>query len=72
MRDCSRTRASCWEKETSRHACIFINEESGSMCGSVLSKKYRPSQIPSGGLDIPLSLYCKVLDRHPFKDEIIY
>ena len=43
-------------REISRHVYFFIKEEGGKVYGSVLSKKYRPSPIPAGGLEIPLTL----------------
>ena len=43
-------------REVSRHVYFFIKEEGGRVDGSVLSTSYRPSPIPSGGLEIPLIL----------------
>ena len=42
-------------KEISRVVYFFI-KEGGKVDGDVLSVKYRPSPIPSGGLEIPLML----------------
>ena len=41
-------------REISRHVYYFIKTEGGFVNGSVISTKYRPSPIPSGGLEIPL------------------
>ena len=43
-------------REVSRHCYYFIKDEGGRVDGSVLSTNYRPSPIPSGGLEIPLIL----------------
>ena len=46
-------------REISRHVYFFIKKEGGWITGSVFSVKYRPSPIPSGGLEIPLLLkFC--------------
>ena len=46
-------------REISRHVYFFIKKEGGLITRSVLSVKYRPSPIPSGGLEIPLLLkFC--------------
>lgn len=47
-------------REISRHCYFFMTEEGGKIDGHVLSTAYRPSPIPSGGLEIPLLLrfYC--------------
>lgn len=44
-------------REISRHVYFFIKEEAGKVYGSVLSTNYRPSPIPAGGLEIPLTLH---------------
>ena len=36
-------------KEVSGHTYFYIKEEGGRIDGSALSKRYRPSPIPSGG-----------------------
>ena len=46
-------------REISRHVYFFIKTEGGSVNGNVLSVKYQPSPIPSGGLEIPLMLTFK-------------
>ena len=46
-------------REISRHVYFFIKTEGGSVNGKVLSVKYRPSLIPSSGLEIPLMLTFK-------------
>ena len=46
-------------RDISRHIYFFIKTEDGSVSGKVLSVKYRPSPIPSGGLEIPLMLTFK-------------
>ena len=43
-------------REISRHTYFYIKEEGGRKDGSVLSTRYRPSPIPSGGLEIPLMM----------------
>ena len=43
-------------REISRHVYYFIKEEGGHVDGTVLSLQYRPSPIPTGGLEIPLML----------------
>ena len=43
-------------REVSRHTYFYIKEEGGRIDGSVLSTRYRPSPIPSGGLEIPLMM----------------
>ena len=46
-------------REVSRRAYFYIKEEGGRIDGSVLSTHYRPSPIPSGGLEIPLMMTVK-------------
>ena len=41
-------------REISRHVHAFIKTEGGKVIGHVKSLNYRPSPIPSGGLEIPL------------------
>ena len=43
-------------REVSRDTYFYIKEEGGHIDGSVLSTRYRPSSIPSGGLEIPLMM----------------
>ena len=43
-------------QEVSRHFYFYLREEGGRVDGSVLSTAYRPSPIPNGGLEIPLTL----------------
>ena len=43
-------------REISRHVHFFIKTEGGKVIGHVKSLTYRPSPIPSGGLEIPLQL----------------
>ena len=46
-------------REISRHVYYFLKEEGGKVDGFVFNTKYRPSPIPSGGLEIPLMLSFK-------------
>lgn len=46
-------------REISRHVYFFLKEENGSIDGSVKSIQYKPSPIPAGGLEIPLTLTFK-------------
>lgn len=48
-------------REISRHVYFFLKEENGSIDGSVKSIQYKPSPIPAGGLEIPLTLTFKSL-----------
>ena len=43
-------------REISRHLHFFIKNEDGKVIGHVKSLTFRPSPIPSGGLEIPLQL----------------
>ena len=43
-------------REISPHVHFFIKTEDGKVNGHVKSLTYRPSSIPSGGLEIPLKL----------------
>ena len=40
----------------SRHTHFYIKEEEGRIDGSVFSTRYRPSPIPSSGLEMPLMM----------------
>ena len=54
------TRGKRWDihipREISRHVYYFIKTEGAFVNGSVISTKYCPSPVPSGGLKIPLLL----------------
>ena len=52
-------------REISRHLHFFIKTEDGKVIviGHVKSLTYRPSPIPSGGLEIPLELTFKCDDK---------
>ena len=43
-------------REVSRHNCFYMKEEGEHIDGSVLSTRYCPSPIPSGGHEIPLMM----------------
>ena len=43
-------------RDISRYIYFFIRKENGKTTGSVKSLNYKPSPIPSGGLEIPLQL----------------
>lgn len=43
-------------REISRYIYFFIKQENGKITGNVKSLNYKPSPIPSGGLEIPLQL----------------
>ena len=43
-------------REISRHVYFFLKDENGHIDGTVKSIDYRPSPIPAGGLEIPLTL----------------
>ena len=43
-------------REISRYIYFFIKKENGKITGNVKSLNYKPSPIPSGGLEIPLQL----------------
>ena len=43
-------------REISRYTYFFIKKENGKITGNVKSLNYKPSPIPSGGLEIPLQL----------------
>ena len=44
----------------SRYVYFFIKEENGKVFGRLKSLKYKMSPIPSGGLEVPLSLTFNV------------
>ena len=46
-------------REISRHIYFFLKDEHGHTDGTVKSIDYRPSPIPDGGLEIPLTLNLK-------------
>ena len=48
-------------REVSRHTYFCIKEEGGCVDGSALSTRYRPSPIPSSGLEIPLMMTFRSL-----------
>ena len=49
-------------KELSRAAWFFL-ERGGEISGNVFEKKYRPSPIPKGGLEIMLEVELKIEDK---------
>ena len=46
-------------REISRHVYFFPKDEHGHIDGTVKSIDYRPSPVPTGGLEIPLTLNFK-------------
>ena len=46
-------------REVSRHTYFYI-KKGGRIDGSVLSTRYRPSPIPSGGLEVPLIMTFRI------------
>ena len=54
-------------REISRHVYYFIKTEGGSVTGTVISTKHRPSPIPSGGLEIPLLLKFSCSQQKTFE-----
>ena len=46
-------------REISRHVYFFLKDENGHIDGTVKSIDYRPSPIPAGGLEVPLTLNFK-------------
>ena len=56
-------------REIFRHVYHFIKTEGGSVTGTVISTKYRPSPIPSGGLEIPLLLKFSCSQQKTVKEE---
>ena len=53
-------------KEISRHVYYFIETKGSFANGSVISSKYGPSLIPSGGLEIPLLLKFSCISQETF------
>ena len=49
--------------EISRYVNFFIKQESGRLYGKLKSLKYKPSLIPSGGLEVPLLLRSESQDK---------
>ena len=54
-------------REISCHVYYFINTEVGFVNGLVISIKYRPSPIPSVGLEIPLLLKFSCPEQKTFE-----
>ena len=54
-------------REISRHVYYFIKKKGGFVNGSVVSTKYRPSPIPSGGPEIPLLLKFSCSEQKTFE-----
>ena len=54
-------------REISRHVYYFIKTKGGFVNSSVISTKYRPSPIPSGGLEIPLLLKFLCSEQDTFE-----
>ena len=50
-------------REISRYVYFFIKQESGNVSGTLKSLKYKPSPIPSGGLEVPLLLKFSARDK---------
>ena len=50
-------------REISRYVYFFIKEENGNVSGTLKSLKYKPSPIPSGGLEVPLLLKFSAKDK---------
>ena len=50
-------------REISRCVYFFIKEENGNVSGTLKSLKYKPSPIPSGGLEVPLLLKFSAKDK---------
>ena len=46
-------------REISRHVYFFLKNEHGHIDGTVKPIDYRPSSVPTGGLEIPLTLNFK-------------
>ena len=46
-------------REISRPIYYFL-KYGGEVCGEVADEKYRPSPIPKGGLEIALTVTCKI------------
>ena len=54
-------------RKISRHVYYFIKKECGFVNGSVIATKYRPSPVPSGGLEIPLLLKFSCPEQKTFE-----
>jgi len=50
-------------REISRYVYFFIKEENGNVSGTLKSLKYKPSPIPSSGLEVPLLLKFSAKDK---------
>ena len=50
-------------REISRYVYFFIKEKNGNVSGTPKSLKYKPSPIPSGGLEVPLLLKFSAKDK---------
>ena len=50
-------------REISRYVYFFIKQEGGRVYGKLKSLKYKPSPIPSGGLEVPLLLKFESQDK---------
>ena len=50
-------------REISRYGYFFIKQEGGWVYGKLKSLKYKPSAIPSGGLEVPLLLKFESQDK---------
>ena len=50
-------------REISRYIYFFIKEENGNVSGTLKSLKYKPSPIPSGGLEVLLLLKFSAKDK---------
>ena len=48
-------------REISRYIYYFIKEEEGTVEGVLNSLNYKPSPLPSGGLEVPLLLRMTLL-----------
>ena len=54
-------------REVSRHVYYFIKTEGSFVNGSVISTKYRPSLIQSGGLEVPLLIKFSCPEQKTFE-----
>ena len=59
-------------REVCRHVYYFIKTEGIFVNGSVISTKYRPSLIPSGGLEVPLLLKFSRPEQKTFEKMKIF
>ena len=50
-------------REISRYVYFFIKQKGGRVYGKLKSLKYKPSPIPSGGLEVPLLLKFESQDK---------